>query len=117
MGGEGEGWREGGRGRMEGGGREGRRDRGLVTGHGGGHLACRCGHSVRPSSSFVVVIQQRRPSSLFVAGAGQRWSLASGGGRFQSSLVVRLLSAFVDARCRSWVAGMGAPCHRWACLG
>ena len=110
MGGESEGWREGGR-------MEGWRDRGLVAIRGGGRSACRRGHSVCPSLSFVVVVQQCRLSSLFIAGAGQRSSLASGGGRFRSSVVVRLLSAFADACHRSWVAGMGAPHRRWACLG
>ena len=106
-GGRGEGWRDGGR--REGGG--------LVADHGGGRSACHCGHSVRPSLSFVVVVQQRRPSSLFVAGGGRRSSLASRGGCFRSSGVVRSLSAFADARRCSWVAGMGTPRRRWACLG
>ena len=121
-----EGWREGGR--MEGGGKDGGRGEGwrdggrregggLVAVRGGGRSACHRGHSVRPSSSFVVVVQQRRPSSLVVAGGGRRSSLDSGGGRFRSSVVVRSLSAFADARRRSWVAGMGAPRRQWACLG
>ena len=110
VGGTGEGGREGGEGGSEGG------RRGLVVVRGGGRLAC-SRHSHRPSSSFVVVVHQRRPSSLFVVGGGRRSSLASGGGRFRSSVVVRSLSAFADARRRSWVAGMGAPRRRWACLG
>ena len=61
----------------------------------------------------------RRPTtSSSVIGGEQRSLLAGDGGRFRSSVVVvGSLSAFADVRCRSELAGVGAPCHQRAFLG
>ena len=111
---EGEGWREGRRsegGRSEGGGSEWwavmgacRHSRWWAMGLSpsfSSSVIVLCRHC--PSLSFVVIIQQCHPSVLVVAG-GRRSSLASGGGRFRSSVVM------VVCICRcpwSFVGGWG----------
>ena len=73
---------------------------------------------------FIVLFVRHRPLSSSFSNVVHLSSSLLVGGVCRLQAVVAVFdrawswsSAFADARRRSWVAGVGAPCHWSACLG